>query len=88
MFFVYMIKNQYGDLYIGMTDNPGRRLGEHNSKRGALFTKRESGFCLVFLEPYGTFVEARRREIQIKKWRREKKERLIELYTKGFDTKS
>jgi len=88
MYFVYMIKNSYGDLYIGITDNPDQRLKYHNEKRGALYTKRDSKFGIVFLEQYSTLAEARKREIQIKKWRREKKESLIERYRKGLPTET
>lgn len=88
MHFVYMIRNSYGDLYIGITDNPEQRLKYHNEKRGALFTKRDSKFEIVFLEEYETLAEARKREIQIKKWRREKKEVLIDRFLKGLPTNS
>ena len=86
MYFVYMIKNSHDDLYVGVTDNPEQRLKYHNEHRGALFTKRDSRFQIVFLEKYRSLADARKREIQIKKWRREKKEVLIELYRKGFST--
>ncbi len=87
MYFVYMIKNSYDNLYIGVTDNPERRLSEHNSKRGSDFTKIRDKFEIVFLEEQDSLVEARKREIQIKKWRREKKEKLIDLYNKSISTK-
>ena len=82
-----MIKNSYENLYIGVTDNPERRLSEHNTKRGSDFTKARDKFRIVFLEEQGSLAEARKREIQIKKWRREKKEKLIDLYSKGISTK-
>ena|SRR3989344_2131086 len=87
MYWVYMIKNKYSDLYTGITDNPQQRLKHHSEKRGALYTKRDSKFEIVFLEQYPTLIEARKREIQIKKWRREKKELLIDLYKKDLSTK-
>jgi putative endonuclease len=82
-----MIKNSYGNLYIGVTDNPERRLFEHNSKRGSDFTKVRAKFQIVFLEEQESLAEARKREIQIKKWSRDKKEKLIDLYNKGILTK-
>ena len=82
-----MIQNSYGDLYVGITDNPQQRLKHHNEKRGALFTKRDSKFEIVFLEEHSTLADARKREIQIKQWRREKKEMLIERYGDGLPTK-
>ena len=87
MYFVYMIQNNYADLYVGITDNPQQRLKHHNSRRGALFTKRDSKFEIVFLEQYPTLAEARKREIQIKKWRREKKDTLVGRYKHSLSTK-
>ena len=87
MYFVYMIQNNYTDLYVGVTDNPQQRLKHHNSQRGALFTKRDSKFEIVFLEQYPTLIEVRKREIQIKKWCRNKKETLIKRYKNGLSTK-
>jgi len=88
MYFVYMIKDSFDDLYVGITDNPEQRLKYHNENRGALFTKRDSKFEIVFLEQHPTLAEARKREIQIKKWRRQKKEYLIDRYQKGSPTKT
>lgn len=87
MYFAYMIRNSYGDLYVGITDDPEQRLKYHNEKRGALFTKRDSKFEIAFLEQYETLAQARKREIQIKKWRRDKKETLIERYQNKLSTK-
>ncbi|HUO56113.1 MAG TPA: GIY-YIG nuclease family protein [Candidatus Paceibacterota bacterium] len=90
MYWVYMIKNDFNDLYVGITDNPEQRLKYHNEKRGALFTKRARSqdgrgiFHIVFLEQHPSLAAARQREIQIKKWRREKKENLIDRYTSGL----
>ena len=95
MYFVYMIQNAYGDLYVGITDDPQQRLKYHNEKRGALFTKRDSiyseqgrgKFEIIFLEAHPTLADARKREIQIKKWRRDKKDDLIKRYQQGLSTK-
>lgn len=87
MYFVYMIKNKASELYVGVTENAGNRLETHNKNQGAQFTKNKSVFEIVFLEKYGTLAEARQREIQLKKWRRDKKEFLIERYSKGLETK-
>lgn len=87
MYFVYMIKNSANKLYVGITTNPDDRVMYHNQKRGARFTKYSPDFQIVFLERYETLASARKREIQIKKWRREKKEFLIEKFQKGTSTK-
>lgn len=87
MYSVYMVRNPHGDLYTGVTENPEQRLRYHNAKRGALFTKRDTKFEIVFLEHHETLAGARKREIQLKKWRRNKKEKLIERYNKKLPTK-
>jgi len=87
MYFVYIIKNQYEKLYIGITQNIKQRLRHHNTKQGAQFTKSKSKFYLALSEQYNTLAEARKREIQIKKWRRDKKEMLVEKFQKSLQTK-
>ncbi len=87
MYYVYMIKNSINKLYIGITKNPQERVSYHNQKRGAEFTKYKTDFKIVFLEKHSALTEARKREIQIKKWRREKKEILIERFKEKLPTK-
>ena len=87
MCFVYMAKNSINKLYVGITKNSQNRVDYHNQARGARFTKYKPDFKIVFLEQYDTLAEARRREIQIKKWRRDKKETLIKRYKTGLPTK-
>ena len=88
MYYLYMIKNDFGKLYIGITESLKNRLFYHNSKMGSEFTKGKAKFHLVFSEEYKTLKEARQREIQIKKWSRIKKEFLIDRYKKGLETKT
>ena len=87
MFYLYMIKNQENKLYVGISENPEQRVIYHNTKQGAQFTKSRDKFHLTFKEGYTTLAEARKREIQIKKWRRDKKEKLVNLYKKNINTK-
>ncbi len=87
MYYVYIAKNSINKLYVGVTENPQSRVYIYNQKRGAKFTKYVPDFKIIFLEEYSNLVEARRREIQIKKWRRDKKELLIQRYQSGLPTK-
>ncbi len=87
MHYVYMLKNPSNELYIGVTKEAEKRLYAHNTGHGALFTKGSGKFHIVFLEEYETLAQARAREIQIKKWRREKKENLIQQFVNGQPTK-
>ena len=81
-----MAKDPHGKLYVGITEDPKVRIKDHNRQRGAAFTKRGS-FKTIFLESCDTLAQARQREIQIKKWRRDKKDMLIDLYLKRKPTK-
>lgn len=87
MYFVYIIRNADNKLYVGISVDPEMRVKTHNTRRGAKFTKTSPDSQLLFKEPYATMSEARRREIQIKKWRREKKELLIQRHLAGLPTK-
>lgn len=87
MYYIYMIKNNANKLYIGVTKNIDKRIYSHNTNQGANFTKNKKNFTLVFQENYATLKEARQREIQLKKWRREKKEMIIKRYSLGLETK-
>lgn len=82
-----MLKNSFNDIYVGITENPEQRLQYHNENRGAVFTKRDNKFSIVFLEEHVTLADARKREIQLKKWRRQKKDTLVDRYLKGLPTK-
>ncbi|MEX0673017.1 MAG: GIY-YIG nuclease family protein [Candidatus Paceibacterota bacterium] len=86
MYYIYMARNKTNYLYVGMTDNPHRRLTEHNNGSGSIHTK-SGRFSLVFIEEHQTLEKARQREIQIKKWTRDKKEKLITRYKQGLPTR-
>ena len=59
------------------------RIQRHKSGDGAEFTRRNKVYQVVYTETFPALLEARRREAQIKGWRREKKENLIK-YGKPF----
>ena len=64
-------------MYIGMTNNLERRLYEHKNKLVEDFTKKYNVQKLVYLEHTNDVDAAIRREKEIKKWRREKKNNLV-----------
>ena len=66
-------------LYTGITNNLQNRLNEHFEKRGdeRSFAGRYYCYNLIYYEPYRSALEAIKREKQIKKWSRNKKEALI-----------
>ena len=74
----YMLQCADGSFYVGCTNNLEKRVKEHNkSKRGAHYTKIRRPVTLEYSEEFKTLKEARRRESEIKSWRREKKLALI-----------
>ena len=60
-----------------MTNNLERRLYEHRNKIIEGFTKKYNVDRLVYYELFSNAEDAIRREKEIKKWRREKKDNLI-----------
>lgn len=79
MHYLYILRGPKNHLYVGVTKSIDKRIDRHKSGDGAEFTKRNQAFELVYNETFQTYLEARRREAQIKKWRREKKENLIKF---------
>lgn len=79
MYFVYILRTSLNTLYIGQTNNLEKRLNEHKKKlgRSAKYIRYFSSFELVYKELYATRTEAMRRESQLKKWPKAKKEALI-----------
>lgn len=76
-YFVYILRCVDGTYYIGCTNNLKKRLIEHNtSKNGAHYTKIRRPVTLVYKEKFDNLLQARGREAEIKKWKREKKEDL------------
>jgi len=65
-------------MYVGVTNNLERRMYEHKEKIVKGFTEKYNVNKLVYYEETSDIVEALNREKEIKKWRREKKNRLVE----------
>lgn len=77
-YYVYIIKNSQQQLYIGQTCNLQGRVNRHNLKDGRKHTSNYIGnFKIVYYEVYATREAAMRRELQLKKWSRTKKEALV-----------
>ncbi|MEO8637421.1 MAG: GIY-YIG nuclease family protein [Candidatus Taylorbacteria bacterium] len=78
-YFAYILECADTSLYVGCTNNLERRLKQHNySKRGAHYTKIRRPVKLLYSERFLTLKKARRRELEIQGWRREKKLDLID----------
>lgn len=71
-------------LYVGVTNNLIRRIGEHKSGQIDGFTKRYNVDILIYAEKYDEIETAIAREKQIKSWSRIQKEKLIETANKDW----
>jgi putative endonuclease len=78
-YFVYLLASERnGTLYVGVTANLPKRLGEHRDALIEGFTKKYGIHKLVWFEEFSDVHEAILREKRIKKWRRAWKLELIE----------
>ena len=84
-YYVYIMANRSGTLYIGVTNNLERRVYEHKQKQIPGFTKKYNIDRLVYFEESTDVKEAILREKQLKGWRREKKVCLIERENPDWD---
>ena len=76
-FFVYIMASISRVLYVGMSNHLSGRLDQHKEEVNEGFTKRYRCHKHVYYEEYQYIYQAIAREKQLKKWRREKKEALI-----------
>jgi putative endonuclease len=62
MIFVYVIKSIHKKFrYVGITNDPHRRINEHNSHKN-ISTSPYAPYDLVMTEEYENYIEARKRE--------------------------
>jgi len=76
-YFTYIMASVSGTVYIGMTGNIKKRVYEHKEGLVDGFTKEYECKKLVYYEHFTDVYAAIKREKELKKWRREKKENLI-----------
>ena len=78
-FIVYILHTSANTLYIGQTNNLEKRLEEHrlHGPRSAKYMRYFSSFTLVHVEEFSSRNEAMKREVQLKKLPKVKKELLI-----------
>jgi len=73
MWYLYITQNKNGSYYTGITDNPKRRLQEHQRGKGGHYTKYNPPIEILHKEEFKKKEEAEKREQQIKRWSRAKK---------------
>ena len=84
-YYVYLLSNWNNKvLYIGVTNNLERRITEHKQKLIPGFTEKYNVNKLVYFEHTEDVISAISREKQLKKWRREKKNALVNSVNPGW----
>lgn len=77
MYFVYLIECGDGSIYTGITNDLARRFQQHQSGVGGRYTRSKRVVRIAYSEEHPSRSSALKRELEIKKWRREQKLRLI-----------
>lgn len=78
--YVYILKCSDQSLYTGYTTDINRRIAMHERGKGAKYTRGREPFELVYAEEFPTKVLAMRKEYQIKRLSRAKKETLMKAF--------
>ena len=76
-YYVYLMTNKSGTLYVGMTNNIEKRINKHKNKLIPGFTKKYNITRLVHFETFRDVHSAIAREKAIKGWLRQKKIQLV-----------
>ena len=77
-YWVYILTNVYNSVfYVGVTNNLMRRVYEHRTGIGSVFTKKYKVCKLVYFETANNILFALRREKQLKAGSRKKKISLV-----------
>jgi len=77
MRYVYILRCADDALYIGQTADLESRLTKHTEGTGSVFTATRRPVELAYAEVHATDAAALKRERQLKRWTRAKKEALI-----------
>ena len=81
--YCYILECSDGTYYTGWTTDPERRISQHNKGIGAKYTSTRRPVRMVYLEPHSTRTDAMKRELAIKKMKREQKSKLIKDKDEG-----
>ena len=85
-YYVYLLTNWNNKvIYVGVTNDLERRVYEHKNKLVEGFTKKYNLNKLVYFEETNDVHAAIAREKEIKRWRREKKNQLVNKANAGWE---
>jgi putative endonuclease len=79
-YYCYIVECADGSYYTGWSLDPVRRAKQHNSGRGAKYTRLHRPVELVYIEEQADLSTAMKREIKIKRLSHEQKSQLVIHY--------
>jgi len=77
MWYLYIVECRDGSFYTGISPDVERRVTDHNSGKGARYTRGRGPVILRYQETLQSRSAALKREIQVKKMNRSEKMALI-----------
>jgi putative endonuclease len=85
-YYVYILASKKnGTLYVGMTEDIGKRIVRHKGRQANEFTAKYDVLKLVYYEKRKSLEEAVKREKQLKRWNRRWKIRIIENFNPRWE---
>lgn len=73
----YLARCSDDSLYAGIAVDPVKRMEVHNAGKGARYTRSRLPIEMVYSETLPDQSSALKREAEVRKWSRQKKEELI-----------
>jgi putative endonuclease len=73
----YLLRCADGSLYCGYTTDLDARVATHNAGKGAAYTRSRRPVRVAWWQSFETLSEALRREAEIKRWPKARKEALV-----------
>lgn len=84
--YIYFVTNKTNNvLYIGVTNSLVRRASEHEAHCGSTFTAKYNCTKLVYYEVFPDIEQAIKREKQLKHFKREWKNQLVNSINPGWE---
>jgi putative endonuclease len=74
---VYILRCADTSLYTGISTDVRRRIAQHNTKKGAAYTRSRTPVTLIWEQGGLTESEARKKEAEIKTWTKADKEAFL-----------
>ena len=75
--YFYLLRCRDNSLYAGVTTDLAARVNKHNEGKGAKYTASRRPVKMVYSEKCDGSSEAKKREVEVKRWPKSRKESLI-----------